>query len=656
MLALIAKTIRQLSIDAVENANSGHPGLPLGCAEIGAYLYSRHLKINPQNPLWLNRDKFILSAGHGSMLLYSCLHLSGFPLTKEDLANFRQIDSKTPGHPEYHPSIGVECTTGPLGQGLGNAVGQALGYKILKEKFPGVFTNKVYCLASDGDIMEGITSEASSFAGHLCLDNLVIIYDSNNVSLDGPLSESFSENTKLRYQAYNWDVYEIDGNNFEEIDQAFQQTKNQTKPCLIIAHTIIGKGAPTKEGTYKVHGSPLGQEEYEATKRNLGLSEELFYIPKAVSDFFEKRQKHYAQLEKEWDEKFKKWSKDNPEDKKEFDLMHAKGFTQSLADEIEKISMKSPLATRSASHNVIALLAKRLPFLYGGSADLSSSDRTFINDFGVISSGDFKGRNIKFGVREFCMATSATGMAQTDMIFPFIGTFLVFSDYMRNAIRLAALSGLQVVYHFTHDSIFLGEDGPTHQPIEHLMSLRAIPKLHVIRPADSNEVKGAWISALKYKGPTALCLSRQDLIELKETNVPFENGVARGAYIVKKESRNPDFTIIATGSEVSLALNVASALELLEKSVRVISMPSFELFAEQSKDYQIQVLGKEPGQMVSIEAGVSLGWQKWIGRDGISISVETYGKSAPAKDIAKEYGFTVEKILKKLLTSNFEFN
>jgi transketolase len=653
-LSKIANAIRELSMEAVQKANSGHPGLPMGCAEFGAFLYGVLLRHNPKNPRWLNRDRFILSAGHGSMLLYSLLHLSGFGLSMDEIRRFRQLHSKTPGHPEFHITTGVEATTGPLGQGVGNAVGQALGLKLLgarfnSDEFP-LFNSKVYCLAGDGCIMEGVSAEASSLAGHLNLDNLVVIYDANKVTLDGFLAESNSEDTKLRYLAYGWDVFELDGYDFEQMEKIFFQIRDQQlKPTLVIMHTIIGKGSPNKAGTHKVHGSPLGLEEVEATKKALGLPEEEFYVPQSVYTFFEQKLPKDAALEQKWKEMYRRFSESKPDLAKTFMQMVEKKVPDNLEERLWKVEIKSPMATRSSSHVVLNALGDLLPQLIGGSADLSGSDMTMMKKFPLISKDNFAGRNIKYGVREFAMAAVATGLAQTDMIVPYIGTFLTFSDYMRNAIRLAALSKVQVIYQFTHDSIFLGEDGPTHQPIEHCAALRAIPNLHVIRPADSNEVKMAWVAALRYRGPTALVLSRQNLGELSACNIPYEQGMGRGAYIIKRESSKPDFTLMATGSEVSLAMEVAAALEKIGKAVRVISMPCWELFEEQSEEYKKSVLGEELGRCVSIEAGVSFGWWKWIGLKGTPISIETYGESAPMSDLAAEFGFNVDSILDRLL-------
>lgn len=654
ILGKIAGTIRQLSMDGVQRANSGHPGLPLGCAELGAYLYGMALRHNPKNSSWLGRDRFVLSAGHGSMWLYSCLHLAGFDLSLEEIKNFRQLHSKTPGHPEALDTDGVETTTGPLGQGFGNAVGQAFGLKLLSEKFntetEHLFDSKVVTLAGDGCIMEGVTSEVSSLAGHLKINNLIVLYDANQICLDGPLAESCSEDTKARYRSYGWDVFEIDGHNFDAIHAVLSHLREeQEKPALIIAHTIIGKGAPNKAGTHKVHGSPLGEEEVAATKEALGLPDEEFYIPQAVLDYFEKKQKSDLELEEVWNQKLSDWKKKNADKAKIFDEMVKQELPENIEKELNAVKIPDPIAGRKASNAILNRLGELLPYLYGGSADLSCSDMTMMKSFPIVAPGIFTGRNIKFGVREFGMATMATGMSQTQMMLPFVGTFLTFSDYMRNAIRLASLQKTHVIYQFTHDSVFLGEDGPTHQPVEHLASLRAIPNLHLIRPADTHEVVGAWMAALEYKGPTALILSRQSLPLLEQTAVPYADGVARGAYIVQKEKGSPDFTLIATGSELSLALNVAEELKKHDKHVRVISMPCWELFELQDKSYRESVFGGNLGKRVVIEAGIEQGWHKYAGADATIICIDGFGLSAPARDLAEEFGFTVEAILERIL-------
>ncbi|MEX1012969.1 MAG: transketolase [Waddliaceae bacterium] len=650
----IANTIRGLSIDAVEKANSGHPGMPLGCAEIAAYLYGYAKKHNPKQPSWLNRDRFILSGGHGSMLLYSSLHLAGFNLDLEQLKQFRQLHSQTPGHPERQETDGVETTTGPLGQGTGNAVGKALGLKMLSARLNTddykIIDCKVFALMTDGCMMEGATSEVSAIAGHLKLDNLIVIYDSNQITLDGSLDQSSSEDTKKRYEAYGWDVLEINGNDLEEIHEAISSVRAaQTKPVLIIAKTVIGKGSPNKAGTHKVHGSPLGPEEAKATKEALGIPLEPFYVPQSVREYFIEKLKKDEEGEQKWNQKVDEWAKADPKRYQLFKDLKNHALPDNLEQTLRELEIKSPISGRKASHAVIQQLAKLFPYLIGGSADLSGSDMTMIEGSELIAPGKFSGRNIKFGVREFGMATIATGLTQAGMFTPFIGTFLTFSDYMRNAMRLCSLMKEKVIYHFTHDSIFLGEDGPTHQPVEHYAALRAMPNLQFIRPADANEVKMAWIAALKYQGPTAFSLSRQDLPTLSETDVSYAEGMGRGAYIIKKEKERPDFTLVATGSEVSLALNVANALEKRGKDVRVISMPCWEIFEKQGNEYKDQVFGGDLGQRVSIEAGVDLGWHKYVGREGITICMNGFGASAPASRLAEEFGFTVESILERLL-------
>ncbi len=653
-LGKIASTIRVLSMDAIQKAESGHPGLPLGCAELGAYLYGHLLRHNPRSPDWINRDRLILSAGHGSMWLYSCLFLAGFGLTVEDLKNFRQLHSKTPGHPESFVTPGVESTTGPLGQGVGHGVGLALGLKILAKKFNTedfrLINSKVYVLAGDGCMMEGVSAEASSLAGHLNLDNLVVFYDSNDISLDGPLTDTCSDDTKMRYRSYGWEVYEVNGHDFEQIDKAVRQAiHHQKKPVLIIARTTIGKGAPTKAGSAQAHGSPLGEEEIKKAKMALGLPDEKFYVPQAVLTFFQERLSESTQLEGEWKKLFENWSRTFPEKRKEFDTMLKGSLPTDLETQLTNLSVKTPTSGRKASQEVLQLLADLSPQLYTGSADLSSSDMTTLKKFPIIGKDHMGGRTIKFGDREFGMATCAVGLDQTKMILPVVGTFLAFSDYMKSGIRVAALMRSKIVYQFTHDSFFLGEDGPTHQPIEQLAGLRSIPRLHTIRPSGVHEVKMAWVAALFYQGPTAIILSRQNIREIPETFVPYAEGMGRGGYIIRKEKRQADITLLATGSELPLSLDVADALEQIGKSVRVISMPCWALFDQQPESYRHQLLGPSAGKRVSIEAASEFGWHKYIGSDGIAICMEDFGASAPPSLLAQEFGFTVEEILERIL-------
>lgn len=657
LLHRTANTIRGLAIDGVQKANSGHPGLPMGCAELGAYLFGVALRHNPHNPHWLGRDRLILSAGHGSMWLYSCLHLAGFDLTMQDLENFRQLYSRTPGHPEAHLTAGVESTTGPLGQGLANAVGQALGLKLLRkqfgdEEFP-LFNGKVYCLMGDGCLMEGITSEVSSLAGHLQLDNLIVIHDANQVSLDGPLSDCCSENSRLRYEAYGWTTYEVDGHDLDGLHRVIGAARQrQTGPVFIEMHTVIGQGSPNKSGSNASHGAPLGKEEVQATKAALGLPQDNFWVPEQVYSFFKERALLSEEWEARWHKDFDSWAKRHPDQLDTFEKMRRCELPNDLEQQLIALKMPSSMmAGRKASHLVLQKLAELLPQLIGGSADLSCSDLTMLDRYPVVAAGEFLGRNIKFGVREFGMAAMATGLAQTGMFLPFVGTFLTFSDYMRNAIRLAALMRQRVIYQFTHDSIFLGEDGPTHQPVEQYAALRAIPHLRFMRPADANEVKGCWLAALRYPGPTAIALSRQPCPTLAETELPFSEGVGRGGYLVRKEAAatKPDYTLFATGSELSLAIAVADELARMDKQVRVISMPCWELFEEQSREYQEELVGGQLGKRVSIEAGVAQGWHKYIGRDGIAISQEEFGASAPYQELKDHFGFTVDAILERII-------
>lgn len=618
-LQLVAHTIRQLSMEAVQKANSGHPGLPLGCAEIGAYLYGHQLRHNPENPDLPTRDRLILSAGHGSAWLYSCLHLAGFALTLDDVKAFRQMHSKTPGHPEYRHTPGVETTTGPLGQGFGHAVGQALGLKM-----QGILEPRVYTLVGDGCMMEGVAFEAASLAGHLGLNNLVCIYDSNKICLDGPVDECFSDNTRQRFEALGWDVIEVDGNDLDSIHQGFSSLTQPARPTLVIAHTVIGKGSVNKSGTSKVHGSPLGPEEVALTKKALGLPEEAFYVAPSVRDFFAKRLT------------------------KQRLLGNAKAASFVIPADLEEkmlaLAMPASIATRSSSHKALQTLAELVPAIVGGSADLSCSDMTMLEGKGLVKAGHYTARNIKYGVREFAMASVAIGLTQSGPLRPYVGTFLTFSDYMRNSIRLASMMQVPVIYQFTHDSVFLGEDGPTHQPVEHVASLRLIPHLRVVRCADANEVKLAWVQALKATGPTALILSRQNLPTYEATNRPLKDGLDRGGYVLLQEKLPCKFTLLASGSEVSLAVDTAKLLEEKGHGTRVVSVPCLELFMKQDAVYRKEVLST--GRVVSIEAGVAASWK---GISDLQISVEDFGYSAPAGVIASHLGFTKEAIAERLL-------
>ncbi|MBF5050506.1 Transketolase [Candidatus Clavichlamydia salmonicola] len=652
MFEKIADTIRQLSIDAIQKANSGHPGAPLGCAELGAYLYGQALQHNPKNPRWANRDRFVLSAGHASMLLYSCLHLAGFDISLDDICDFRQLHSKTPGHPEFSITEGIEATTGPLGQGVANAVGMALGMKVLGEKFNrpsySIFDSKVFCLAGDGDIMEGINHESCSFAGHFGLNNLILIYDANKITLDGDLSDSCSENVTARFLGYNWDVIEVDGHDIRKIHETISTIReSQEKPTLVIAHTIIGKGA-SKAGTCKVHGAPLGESEVEALRKIFTNVETDFYVPSSVTAFFSQKLQKDKKNEDKWLEMYRLWKKSYPEEAASWEQMEKNLIPIDTELFVKEISLPSSVSGRAASQTLLNALADQIENFIGGSADLSGSDCTWMKQRDKVEVGKYSLGNIKYGIREFGMAGILNGLAYMGYFRPFGGTFLVFSDYMRNAIRLAALSELPVIYQFTHDSVFLGEDGPTHQPVEHLMSLRAMPGLTLIRPADANEVKMAWVAALKAKGPVALILSRQNLPSIANTDCSYAEGLGRGAYIVSKEKEKAEYTLFATGSELFLATEVANKLRKLEKDVRVISMPCWELFEEQDKAYQDAVVGGDLGKRIAIEAGCDLGWYKYIGMNGIAITMDSFGASAPQPDLAEEFGFTVDSVLERI--------
>ncbi|MBM3193595.1 MAG: transketolase [Chlamydiae bacterium] len=656
ILSEIAGTIRGLSMDGVQKANSGHPGLPMGCAELGACLWADFLRYNPKNPDWFNRDRFVLSAGHGSMFLYSLLHLSGYDLTLDDLKSFRQLGSKTPGHPEKMDTPGVEVSTGPLGQGVANAVGMALSYKILENRFNRasfpIVSNKIVCLAGDGCLMEGVSSEASSLAGHLCLNNLILVYDMNYVTLDGDWKDSCSDDQVLRYKSYGWDVVVVkDGNDITEIQSVFQKLKKtMEKPTLVVLHTVIGKGAATKEGTHKVHGSPLGPEELKATKKKLDLPEEPFYVSSLVRDFFKKKQIECQKEEDEWQGLFDRWKKAYPDLYELYQKMENHAASDEVLEEIRKLPVEANMAGRKMSNVVLQALAEKLPYFLVGSADLSESDFTFLKNEKPIVPKDFSGKIVRYGIREFAMTAMANGISTT-FLRPVVGTFFCFSDYARPAIRLGALSHHPTVLIYTHDSIGLGEDGPTHQPVEHLAALRAMPNLYVMRPGDANEVKGAYGFILKHQtGPTALVLTRQPLPTLQETDRSFAEGVMKGAYILIEEDRSKpaDYILIGTGSELHLAVEVGKKLKGEGKNVRVVSMPCHRLFEDQGYDYKTYVLGGSLAKRVSIEAGVSFGWSKYIGPEGIAISIDEFGRSAPINDVMRYFGFTVDQIMERI--------
>lgn len=651
---LSINTIRFLAVDAIQKANSGHPGMPMGCAPIGYELFTKYMNHNPENPNWINRDRFILSAGHGSMLLYSLLHLSGYDLPMEQLKLFRQWESLTPGHPEYRLTPGVETTTGPLGQGFANAVGIALAEAHVASNFNKddikIIDHYVYGICSDGDLMEGVSHEAASIAGHLGLGKIIFFYDNNSITIDGSTSLAFSEKVGKRFEAYNWHVQYIDDvNDLSAIKKAVKKAQNATdKPSIIVTKTHIGFGSPNKHDTSEAHGSPLGDEEIKLTKRNLGWPEDkFFYIPEEVSDHFKSVTKRGRKAENKWNKLYSSYKTKYPEAALLLEkYMHGDFGDEWIAHLPKFEDDGKKIATRSAGGKVINSIAKYLPNLIGGSADLNPSTNTYIKESGAINTGDFNGRNIHFGIREHGMASILNGMALYGGTIPFGSTFLVFSDYLRPAIRLASLSKIKPILVFTHDSIGLGEDGPTHQPIEHLASLRAIPNVVVIRPADANETSFAWQAAIQHKGsPAIIILTRQGLPVLDQNKFPSASNVLKGAYIlVEAEGGKPDIILMATGSEVSVTLKAAEELMREGIKARVVSFPSWELFEKQPDSYKESILPNYIKARVSVEAGVKQGWEKYIGDQGASVSIETFGHSAPLNVLMEKYGFSSTNI------------
>ncbi len=652
-LQRIAHVIRGLSADGVEKANSGHPGMPLGCAEIGSVLFFDALKHNPANSKWPQRDRFILSGGHGSMFLYSLLHLSGYDVTMDDLRSFRQVDSRTPGHPEYGDTDGVETTTGPLGQGIANAVGMAIAERMAAARFnrPGyeIVDNYTYALAGDGCFMEGISGEASSLAGHLKLGKLIVIYDSNQITIEGSTDITFTESVKDRYIAYGWHVQEIDGHDITQIKDAIAQAKKVTdQPSLIVAKTSIAKGAPTKVGSASSHGSPLGEEEIKGLKRNLGLPEdEKFFIPDELQGLREHMQKQGEAQEAEWSKLFAQWAEEYPDLAKQWNSWMAGELPEDIDEVLTMFSPGQKLATRAASGKVLNALAAKMPNLIGGSADLAPSNNTYLEGMGNVRPGDFSGRNFNFGVREHAMGAIVNGIQLYGGFRVFGATFLVFSDYMRPAIRLSSLMKLPVVYVLTHDSIYVGEDGPTHQPIEHTESLRLIPNLRVYRPADAEETAWAWVEALKRNdGPSCLVLTRQGLPVMEKTaGWDFR----KGGYVLSEAKGKLQLVLAATGSEVSLAVEAARLLEEQGVGVRVVSIPCAETFYAQDAEYRNSVLPDGTAIMV-VEAGVTRGWYSL--KPGAKIAVygiDRFGMSGPGEQVAARLGLTPEAVAEHAL-------
>lgn len=647
-------TIRFLAVDAVQKANSGHPGLPMGAAVMAYALWTRHMRYNPRNPDWFNRDRFILSAGHGSMLLYALLYLTGYDVSLDDIKQFRQWGSITPGHPEATLTPGVEVTTGPLGQGFANAVGMAVAERFLAERFnrpdAALVDHYTYAIVSDGDLMEGVSAEAASYAGTQRLGKLIYLYDSNQISIEGDTQVTYREDVAERFRGYGWQVIgPIDGLDLEAVDGALQVAKrNLEQPTLIICRTVIGYGSPNKASTGEVHGAPLGPEEVALTKKNLGWPlEPEFYVPDDVLAHFRQAVERGEEAETAWDELLEQYHDAHPEQAGEFDRMASGELPEGWDAGIPEFSPEDgPVATRAAGGKVLNGLFKNLPDLVGGSADLAPSTKTWLDDGGLFG-WEKGGHNLQFGVREHAMGAISLGMAHHGGVIPFCATFLVFSDYMRPPVRLSALSHQRVVFVYTHDSIALGEDGPTHQPIEHLMALRAIPRLHVIRPADANEVAEAWRQALLYEdGPTALVLTRQKLPVIDRGQYADASGLAKGAYILRAAAGAPQIVILATGSEVHIALEAAEALAADGIRAQVVSMPCFELFDEQPEGYRRQVLPRDVPRL-AVEAGVDQGWYKYVGEDGEVIAIDRFGASAPGKRVMAEYGFSAENVARR---------
>ena len=652
---LAINTIRLLSVDGVQKANSGHPGLPMGSAPMAYVLWQKHLRHNPKNPKWPDRDRFVLSAGHGSMLLYSLLHLYGYDLALDELKAFRQWGSRAPGHPESFCTSGVEATTGPLGQGATNAVGMAMAERFLAGRYnrPGqtIVDHMTYALVGDGDLMEGITHEAASLAGHLGLGKLVWLYDDNRISLDGPTSLSFTENVAQRFEAYGWHVVKVDqgDTDVDGISAAITAAKADPRPSLIMVHTTIGFGSPHKAGTSEAHGSPLGPDEVKATKVALGWDpEKQFYVPEEARAHFAAAIERGARAETEWQASFEAWAKANPELASEWRMALRNELPADWDKAIPTFTTKDEPASRVSGGKVLAAIASKVPWLLGGDADLSCSTMTGLPGLGDFDGKTGLGRNIRFGVREHAMGAIANGIAYHGSVRPFTATFFVFSDYERPAIRMAALSKLPVIFIFTHDSIGVGEDGPTHQPVEHLAALRGIPSVWVMRPADANEVAQAYRAAMKRTdGPTVMVLTRQKLPTFDRDKVAPATGVGRGAYVLSEAPGGaPQAILLATGSEVSLALAAQERLQAAGIRTRVVSMPCWELFAVQPAEYRESVIPPNVSARVSIEAGTTMGWHRWIGERGIAVGLDRFGASGPGSVLVKQFGFTADNIVR----------
>lgn len=644
-LADVARTIRILSAEAVDKAKSGHPGMPMGAADYASVIWGNYLRINPKDPEWINRDRFVLSAGHGSMLLYSLLHMFGYDVSIDQIKSFRQWGSITPGHPEFGVTPGVETTTGPLGQGVGNGIGLALSGKMLQARYGAdLFDYRVFGIVSDGDLMEGVASEAASLAGHLKLDNIFYFYDDNEISIGGSTDITFTENVPSRFSSYGWDVVEVDGHDIAAIRKTLDSALTRTgKPHLIVCRTTIGKGSPNKAGKSSVHGEPLGADELKATKEKLGWTDGAFVVPKSVGESCCAALGEKVSVYNTWQSKFIAANLGN-----NFKAQFSREVPAALRSElIAQFKEAKTDATRNLSGAAIQTIAKHLPGFVGGSADLEPSTKTLIKDTTDITPQSFAGKNLRFGVREHGMGAIANGLAYTRCWVPYTATFLVFSDYMRPTIRLAALSHLQTLFIFTHDSFFVGEDGPTHQPIEHIQSLRIIPNLHVFRPADGMETAASYLAALNLKkAPSALLFTRQNLPALDGSRTANFDDILKGGYVVH-ETPGADVAMVATGSEVWVAVAVAKALSAKGKKIRVVSMPCLELFKAQDAKYREQVLPSS-FKKISLEAGITSGWRDVVGSAGLCIGIDHYGASAPAERLADEFGFTPQKVEAKV--------
>ncbi|MDP2807531.1 MAG: transketolase [bacterium] len=648
-------TLRMLAVDAVEQANSGHPGLPMGAADFAFTLWHDFLRFNPKDPMRPGRDRFILSAGHGSALLYGLLHLFGYDVSLEELKNFRQWKSKTPGHPELGHTPGVEVTTGPLGQGFANGVGMALAQKMASARLgldrQKIFDHHIYALVSDGDLMEGISSEAASLAGHLKLGNIIYIYDDNRITIDGRTDVSFSEDVGARFKALGWHTQSIDGHDYQAVHKAVKKAqKTFDKPSLILARTRIAQGSPNKCDSPSAHGSPLGKDEVAATRRNLGWPEQAFYIPEEVRSLCQKKISRNKREYNKWHKDFAAWRLQTPEKAELWDKLDKKEIPADIYGILSSVIKPEPAATRSLSGEMLQKIAELIPSLSGGSADLAGSTNAEIKGAAYVSAEDFNGRNIHFGIREHAMGAMMNGMFLYGFFIPFGSTFLVFSDYCRPAVRLSALMKLSVVYIFTHDSFYVGEDGPTHQPIEHVSALRLIPNLQVIRPADALETAAAWAMALQKKdGPTALILTRQKLPVIERPEKFDSKDVLRGGYMVSRTGQGRKITLMASGSELSLAVDSAKLLASQGLEISVVSAPCLELFLEQSEEYRKSVVPVDSIK-VALEAGRGALWRQVIGENGLFIGIEHFGASAPDRVLAKEFGFTAEQVAEEIAT------